>query len=85
MGKLNFRGYLISRFYPYSRNSRKFDAREKCVLQYFITRKLCTITARGFALSLQIFIETQLTYIVVIRTEIENNSWQCLFYAHPLF
>jgi len=31
MGKLNFRGYLISRFLSYSRNSRKFDAREKYV------------------------------------------------------
>jgi len=32
MGKLNFRGYLISRFYP-TREIRA-DAREKCVLQY---------------------------------------------------
>ena len=31
MGKLNFRGYLISRFFSYSQNSQKFDAREKCV------------------------------------------------------
>ena len=30
IGKLNLRGYLISRLYiSYSRNSRKFDAREK--------------------------------------------------------
>jgi len=26
MGKLNFCGYLILRFFSYSRNSRKFDA-----------------------------------------------------------
>jgi len=31
IGKLNFCGYLISRFFSYSRNSRKFDAHEKYV------------------------------------------------------
>ena len=35
MGKLNFAGYLISRFYP-TREIRVFDAREKCVLQYLL-------------------------------------------------
>jgi len=34
MGKLNFCGYLFSRFYPTQQNSRKFNDREKYVLLY---------------------------------------------------
>jgi len=34
MGKLNFRGYLISPFYHTCEFSRKCDAREKCFIVF---------------------------------------------------
>jgi len=52
MGKLNFRGYLISRFYPARENL--MHAKKMCVLQYFHNFCLSSYFSRvtpGYAVS----------------------------------